>query len=136
MPQAMPPRIKVLLRVKIFPEGTAVAFLPAEFWAWDDAFEREDAAGAAALFCGLILFSRKITGISTREPMIFLVALKVNGPTASPPSLWATKAIPQMVAVKSRISEFFSGICCFFIIKYPLIKFTKMPSFNRRDIVV
>ena len=88
------------------------------------------------LLCGFILLSSKITGISTREPIMFLVALKVRGPTASPPSLCATKAIPQIVAVKRRISEFFNGICCFFIMDYPLVKFTKMPSFNRRGIIV
>ena len=51
--------------------------------------------------------------------MRLLVELKVNAPTASPPSLWATNAIPQMVAVSRRISEFFKGICCFFIMQLP-----------------
>lgn len=128
IPQAMLPRIKVLLRVKRFPEGAGLAVLaePAVLWeeeltvlascAWSvPSMEVEE-------LCGFILSSRKITGISTREPMILLVALNVNGPTASPPSLCATKAIPQMAAVSRRISEFFNGICCFFIIKYPLVK--------------
>lgn len=123
IPQIMPPAIKVLLRENGFEQLDAIGCL-------------SDSAKSAELLCGFILLSSKITGISTREPIMFLVALKVRGPTASPPSLCATKAIPQIVAVKRRISEFFNGICCFFIMDYPLVKFTKMPSFNRRGIIV
>ena len=93
----MPPAIKVLLRENGFEPLDAIGCL-------------SDSAKSAELLCGFILLSSKITGISTREPIMFLVALKVRGPTASPPSLCATKAIPQIVAVKRRISEFFNGI--------------------------
>ena len=123
IPQIMPPAIKVLLRENGFEPLDAIGCL-------------SDSVKSAELLCGFILLSSKITGISTREPIMFLVALKVRGPTASPPSLCATKAIPQIVAVKRRSSEFFNGICCFFIMNYPLVKFTKMPSFNRRGIIV
>ena len=112
IPQIMPPAIKVLLRENGFEPLDAIGCL-------------SDSVKSAELLCGFILLSSKITGISTREPIMFLVALKVRGPTASPPSLCATKAIPQIVAVKRRISEFFNGICCFFIMNYPLVKFTK-----------
>ena len=43
------------------------------------------------------------------------------GPTYSMPTLWATKAIPQIVAARSRQREFFRGIFCEFMIKKPFV---------------
>ena len=62
-------------------------------------------------------FRRKITGTRTAAPIRERTPLKVKGPTYSMPTLWATKAIPQMVAARSRQREFFRGIFCVFMIK-------------------
>lgn len=74
IPQIIPPAIKVLLRENGVEPLDAIDCL-------------SDSAKSAELLCGFILLSSKITGISTREPIMFLVALNVRGPTASPPSL-------------------------------------------------
>ena len=72
---------------------------------------------AAAEAVSLERFKRKITGTRTAAPIRERTPLKVKGPTYSMPTLWATKAIPQMVAARSRQREFFRGIFCVFMIK-------------------
>ena len=62
-------------------------------------------------------FRIKSTGTRTAAPIRERTPLKVKGPTYSMPTLWATKAIPQIVAARSRQREFFRGIFCEFMIK-------------------
>ena len=38
---------------------------------------------------------------------MFLMKLNENGPTASPPADWATKANPHIAAVSSNMREYF-----------------------------
>lgn len=57
----------------------------------------------------------------SRAPIRERTPLKVKGPTYSMPTLWATKAIPQIVAARSRQREFFRGIFCEFMIKNPFV---------------
>ena len=54
--------------------------------------------------------ARNITGISTAPPILHRTALKVNGPMYSIPTLCATKATPQIVAVSSKSNPFFHFI--------------------------
>ena len=62
-------------------------------------------------------FRIKSTGTRTAAPIRERTPLKVKGPTYFIPTLWATKAIPQIVAARSRQREFFRGIFCEFMIK-------------------
>ena len=62
-------------------------------------------------------FRIKSTGTRTAAPIRERTPLKVKGPTYAVPTLWATKAIPQIVAARSRQREFFRGIFCEFMIK-------------------
>lgn len=85
--------------------------------------EDPDAVGSS-LDEGILLvflerFKIKITGTRTAAPIRERTPLKVKGPTYSMPTLWATKAIPQIVAARSRQREFFRGIFCVFMIKNP-----------------
>ena len=66
-------------------------------------------------------FRIKSTGTRTAAPIRERTPLKVKGPTYSMPTLWATKAIPQIVAARSRQREFFRGIFCEFMIKNPFV---------------
>ena len=66
-------------------------------------------------------FRIKSTGTRTAAPIRERTPLKVKGPTYSMPTLWATKAIPQIVAARSRQREFFRGIFCEFMIKKPFV---------------
>ena len=45
-------------------------------------------------------------GSRNKPPIKHRTALKVSGSTRSIPTLCATKAVPQMVAVKNNINEF------------------------------
>ena len=47
--------------------------------------------------------SRAMTGSSVSAPSSVRTALKVNGPTSSLPTLWATKDAPQIRAVRVSI---------------------------------
>ena len=62
---------------------------------------------------GLILSSNLITGSNTTLPTRLRIQLKENGPSACPPLLCATKAVPQINAVRTNRSEFL--ICLLFI---------------------
>ena len=63
---------------------------------------------AAGLLSGVRRLSRSSSGMagsSTSPPIRNRAILKVKGPRWSMPTLWATKAAPQIRAVRSRISE-------------------------------
>ena len=51
--------------------------------------------------CSLLFRVTKSSGTRERHPSAKRIPLKVNGPTYSIPTRWATKANPQSVAVKS-----------------------------------
>ena len=106
-PQAMPPshRSRLLYGVgdTAFSEGADEDSGIAESVAAEDLFPER--------------FRIKSTGTRTAAPIRERTPLKVKGPTYSMPTLWATKAIPQIVAARSRQREFFRGIFCEFIIK-------------------
>ena len=59
-----------------------------------------------------ILSNVKMTGNNTSAPIYERIVLNVYGPTCFPPSLWATKASPQMKAVNKSSKEFL--VVCFF----------------------
>ena len=106
-PQAMPPshRSRLLYGVgdTAFSEGVDEDSGIAESVAAEDLFPER--------------FRIKSTGTRTAAPIRERTPLKVKGPTYSMPTLWATKAIPQIVAARSRQREFFRGIFCEFMIK-------------------
>ena len=106
-PQAMPPshRSRLLYGVgdTAFSEGADEDSGIAESVAAEDLFPER--------------FRIKSTGTRTAAPIRERTPLKVKGPTYSMPTLWATKAIPQIVAARSRQREFFRGIFCEFMIK-------------------
>ena len=49
------------------------------------------------------LSNTKMTGSSTSPPRMERTQMKVKGPTKPAPTLWATKAVPQIKAVNSSI---------------------------------
>ena len=110
-PQAMPPshRSRLLYGVgdTAFSEGVDEDSGIAESVAAEDLFPER--------------FRIKSTGTRTAAPIRERTPLKVKGPTYSMPTLWATKAIPQIVAARSRQREFFRGIFCEFMIKNPFV---------------
>ena len=75
-----------------------------------------------------LLSIKKIRGNKTIHPTKFLVAVKVNGPTYSIPTLCATNAVPHIVAAINNRSDclstnlFIFFLFLFFILSFALFK--------------